>query len=739
MSQSWHLNRAVTLSVAFDAFHIKTQPAETVPRVNSEPESTNPSNIRASITWRETLMVTALAIMLTGVFWKPLWTGGGLIGGDTYTYFFPQKQFFAERMHAGEFPLWNNRSGFGYPLIAESQTGAFYPPHLLIYPLLEVNDGYNAVQILHYVLAFVFTWLLARELGLNPFGAILTSLIYVYGWFPPRMCLEWAIIGGTWLPLSLWWLERFLKSGHWRYLSGLSVTLGMQLLAGHFNLAFISLVLLILFLCLRLCFARDRIAENIMRSRLRCLATVLVFISIGFGLASAQLAPTWELKQLSQRQNVAEGPDFDPAYGHIPPLYLSQIVASWWFWYSPDIDLNRALSQLTFLSSPAATNHTEAHLYFGLVSLIILGATVVSSRSRVSILNRFGATWLLLSLAGVIYATGWLIPFTQHLPGFSFFRGPGRWGILASLGVALIVGKAAHSLLNHRSRTRRAVMYTIVFSLTAADLWYVSRVVSVVALLDRPPLENLDASPVRRVLDQYPGVPRVYGPGPNLLNLLGHASVPEYLGIGPAEYYDEGLKAPPFLGLTPDFLKWCDQAGITHVLTFDPPQFPRTTEPSEIRIVVQQPDPFLNPAWAREFLEPIYLVELLRSRGRVAFAEAPDGDRHASHIELTEYRANLARIEAESPVPETVVMTDLYFPGWMVTIDGQPASGYRFEGMFRAVDVPAGEHTIEWSYHPASVRNGLWISGLSILGLLAIGHVRYWHFRPRRSVADVDA
>ena len=182
--------------------------------MNSEKKSATLSSNESVISWRETLAVIALATILTVVFWKPLWTGGGLIGGDTYTYFFPQKQFFAERLHAGEFPLWNNRSGFGYPLIAESQTGAFYPPHLLIYPLLDVNEGYNAVQILHYILAFCFTWLLARELNLKPFGAILAALIYVYGWFPPRMCLEWAIIGGTWLPLALWWLERFLKKSH---------------------------------------------------------------------------------------------------------------------------------------------------------------------------------------------------------------------------------------------------------------------------------------------------------------------------------------------------------------------------------------------------------------------------------------------------------------------------------------------------------------------------------------------
>ena len=699
--------------------------------MTSESKTSSSQESTTGITCRETLGVIALAVGLTIVFWQPLWTGGGLIGGDTYTYFFPQKQFFAERLADGEFPLWNNRSGFGYPLVAESQTGAFYPLHLLIYPLLDVNDGYNAVQILHYILAFVFTWLLARELGLKPFGAVLASLIYVYGWFPPRMCLEWAIIGGTWLPLSLWWLERFLKTSHWRYLSGLSATIGVQLLAGHFNLAFISLVLLVLFLGLRLFFNRDRLSENIARHRLKFAGLVLGFVAIGFGIAAAQLAPTWELKKLSQRQNVSEGPDFDPAYGHLPPLYLSQIVASWWFWYSPDINLNQALSQLSFLSSPAATNHTEAHLYFGLVPLFLVGAAIFSVRHRGSVFNRFSATWLLLSIVGVIYATGLLVPMAQHLPGFGFFRGPGRWGILAALGVGLVVGKAAGSVLKNRSRAKQLVFCGIVFGLIVVDLWYVSRVVSVVALLEKAPLPNAEQSPVRKILDGYPGTPRLYGPGPNLLNLLGHSSVPEYLGIGPAEYYDEELKAPPFEGLTPSFISWCRNAGITHVVSFENPHivgsFSRGNVPGT-RLVWQQPDPFLNPSWARGFNEPIYLTEILNSRGRVAFAESAFDQK----VDLTVQEANNATILAETSRSATVVMTDLYFPGWTVTVDGEPAEGYRFEGMFRAVDIPAGEHTIEWTYRPASVRNGLWISGLSIFALLAIGHVRFWHFNPDR-------
>ena len=189
--------------------------------------------------WTEWLIVLALGFGLTWVFFAPLWTGGGLIGGDLYTYFMPQKQFYAERLADGEFPLWHNRSGYGYPLVAESQTGAFYPPHLLLYSTLDVTTAYNLNQLIHYVLTFLLVWLYAREVGVKAPGAILAALVYTYGWFPTRLCLEWAIIGGLYLPLQLWLVERFLKTGRWRYPIWMSVAGGTQLLAGHFNLAFI--------------------------------------------------------------------------------------------------------------------------------------------------------------------------------------------------------------------------------------------------------------------------------------------------------------------------------------------------------------------------------------------------------------------------------------------------------------------------------------------------------------------
>ena len=54
------------------------------------------------------------------VLWE-LWAGRQIVGGDTLTYFFPQKAYLAHHLARGVLPLWNNLTGHGYPFVADSQ------------------------------------------------------------------------------------------------------------------------------------------------------------------------------------------------------------------------------------------------------------------------------------------------------------------------------------------------------------------------------------------------------------------------------------------------------------------------------------------------------------------------------------------------------------------------------------------------------------------------------------------
>ena len=81
------------------------------------------------------------------------------------------------------------------------------------------------------------------------------------------MFLQYAV-WGAWLPLALWGVERFLQSDRWRYAAVTTLALTLQLLAGHFNLAFITLLTLVAYVPLRIVLAR-RSAATIPPSRAR--------------------------------------------------------------------------------------------------------------------------------------------------------------------------------------------------------------------------------------------------------------------------------------------------------------------------------------------------------------------------------------------------------------------------------------------------------------------------------------
>ncbi|MCZ6694936.1 MAG: YfhO family protein, partial [Acidobacteria bacterium] len=87
----------------------------------------------------------------------------------------------------------------------------------------------------------------------------------------------------------------------------------------------------------------------------------------------------------------------------------------------------------------------------------------------------------------------------------------------------------------------------------------------------------------------------------------------------------------------------------------------------------------------------------------------------AGQATIIEDHPERLRIRTESRAPGYLVVADAFAPGWMARIDGHPAELLRANGMFRAVRVEAGTHTVEMRYAPVSVRTGLWLSATGLL------------------------
>ncbi len=91
-------------------------------------------------------------------------------------------------------------------------------------------------------------------------------------------------------------------------------------------------------------------------------------------------------------------------------------------------------------------------------------------------------------------------------------------------------------------------------------------------------------------------------------------------------------------------------------------------------------------------------------------------------------RAEPQRIEIRATLerPGLVILSDLFDPGWHLTIDGSPAPIWRTNRMMRGAFVPGGSHTLVYVYRSDAFRLGAMVSmaGLVVLGGLVFRAAR---------------
>jgi uncharacterized membrane protein YfhO len=77
------------------------------------------------------------------------------------------------------------------------------------------------------------------------------------------------------------------------------------------------------------------------------------------------------------------------------------------------------------------------------------------------------------------------------------------------------------------------------------------------------------------------------------------------------------------------------------------------------------------------------------------------------------------------------VLVEQFFPGWEARIDGRRSGVERADGTFQATAVPAGRHTVEFRYAPASLRIGALVTLFSVLGVI----IAAW---PRKHILELQ-
>ena len=101
-------------------------------------------------------------------------------------------------------------------------------------------------------------------------------------------------------------------------------------------------------------------------------------------------------------------------------------------------------------------------------------------------------------------------------------------------------------------------------------------------------------------------------------------------------------------------------------------------------------------------------------------------------VKLDKYEPNNLQYTVNSKNGGVVVFSEIYYPGWTATIDGQPAELGHVNYILRAVSVKPGKHTVVLDFHPTSISTTETIAYIAIvILLLAIAGAGYMEWRKK--------
>ncbi|HXI18934.1 MAG TPA: YfhO family protein, partial [Chloroflexota bacterium] len=113
----------------------------------------------------------------------------------------------------------------------------------------------------------------------------------------------------------------------------------------------------------------------------------------------------------------------------------------------------------------------------------------------------------------------------------------------------------------------------------------------------------------------------------------------------------------------------------------------------------------------------------------------------AGRVNILAAEPEQMRMAVEARQPAMLFLGDVFYPGWRAYVDGQETQIYRANYIFRAIFVPAGQHSVEFVYRPRSFRLGLLVTlgataaTIGALLLLATNRLPWTAFRSSATIS----
>jgi hypothetical protein len=174
------------------------------------------------------------------------------------------------------------------------------------------------------------------------------------------------------------------------------------------------------------------------------------------------------------------------------------------------------------------------------------------------------------------------------------------------------------------------------------------------------------------------------------------------------------------------------RAWIVHDILFRKPVLglTRVTRREPMEEILYPNDVFWNgPDWTFHDLKSVAFIERSDDdRSDLMKYKSASAPLKGDSVKVVTAESNSQRVvlEANLARPGLVILADIFYPGWKLTIDGQAAPILRANRAMRGAAVLGGSHRLVYTYEPRSFQVGTAITLASIVGLVGF---LVWSFR----------
>ena len=659
---------------------------------------------------------------------------------DIHRWFYPMKYFLAASFQHGELPFWCSRYFCGAPFASDIQSGVFYPLSL-VFVGLPFPLSFNLYIAAHFFLGFFFCYRFLLQTGRSCKTAIFGATAFCYGGYLLSSIntlnnLSTAI----WLPAVLWRCQLSLN-GH-DTLKNRLVTilfLAMAILGGEPQL-------FIMIAGLAFIYTVSVAQGSSWRKRLRLSGIFPILAFAAVLVTMVQLGPTYLDYRLSMR---AGGLPYDMATKHsLSIAALEHLVVPLRF--PPDF-----ATRPETLGNFFPDNGNVPWLLTIYPGFLIVPLSLASLFWGASKKGRF---WLAIFFVSTLLALGSNTP--AYYPVYKllpFFRFPEKFMFLSGFSLAVMAATGLDHLLNRlkSQKINTRLVFSLLLLSLIADLYSAHRHLNPTCEPDFYQSSHPDLAPIFK----DPGVFRVYVDPAATTPDDGHNRVVNYharwqliqmphLGIITGIDHVDGKTGMQlqYQYLIHEMLtrSWAEKIGLLRIanvkyIVSDKPleridiladRIEKLTPilyrlkdslPRAVMIgKTAPPSDFSIQELAAGAFDPARTVLVKENGG--ALHDVPS----FQDIDAIRYDGSgKIDIQITAKHPALLFLSESYYPGWQVTVDGQPREVLRADLLYQGVAVEPGRHDIEFSYRTPH------FNAFSAISLVAVLSLAIIYFRKR--------